>query len=53
MKVGDRIIVTQGDFKGDRGSITHKTWFTKGLKVALEKNGDEIKTKEGHVQLAD
>ena len=52
-KVGDRIIVTHGDYKGDRGSITDKKLLTEGITVALEKNGKEIKTQEDHVELAD
>ena len=52
-KKGDKIIVTHGDFKGDRGTITEKKLLTKGLVVALEKNGKEIKTEEDHVELAD
>ena len=52
-KVGDKIIVTHGDFKGDRGTITDKKLLTKGLTVALEKNGKEIKTHEAHVNKLD
>jgi transcription antitermination factor NusG len=52
-KVGDKIIITEGDFKGERGAIVDKKLLTKGLTVALEKNGKEIKTQEGHVNLAD
>jgi ribosomal protein L24 len=53
MKVGDKVIVTQGDFKGERGAIVDKKLLTDGITVALEKNGKEIKTEEAHVQLAD
>ncbi len=52
-EVGDKVIVTQGDFKGDRGAIVDKTLFGDGIRVALESNGKEIKTEEGHVSLAD
>ena len=52
-KVGDKVIVTQGDFKGERGAIIDKDLFGDGIKVALEKNGREIDTEEGHVNLAD
>lgn len=48
-KVGDKVIVTEGDFKGDRGAITDKDLIGDGITVALEKNGREIKTEEGHV----
>ena len=51
--VGDKVMITHGDFKGDRGTITDKKLLTEGLTVALEKNGKEIKTEEGHVNLAD
>lgn len=50
-EVGDRIIITQGDFKGDRGTITDKNLIGDGIRVALEGNGKEIKTEEGHVSL--
>jgi ribosomal protein L24 len=53
LKVGDRVIVTVGDFKGERGAITDKRLLGDGITVALEKNGKEIKTEEAHVQLAD
>ena len=52
-EVGDKIIITQGDFKGDRGAIVDKKLFGDGIRVALESNGKEIKTEEGHVSLAD
>ena len=52
-EVGDKIIVTVGDFKGERGTITDKKLLGDGLTVALAKNGKEIKTQEDHVALAD
>lgn len=52
-KVGDKVIITEGDFKGDRGAIVDKNLIGDGITVALEKNGKEIKTEEGHVNLAD
>jgi transcription antitermination factor NusG len=52
-KVGDKVIVTEGDFKGERGAITDKDLLGDGIKVALEKNGREIDTEEAHVNLAD
>ena len=52
-KVGDKVIVTQGDFKGERGAISDKDVLGDGIKVVLEKNGREIDTEEGHVNLAD
>lgn len=53
MKVGDRVIITEGDFKGERGAIVDKKLLGDGLTVALEKNGKEIKTQEDHVNLVD
>ena len=53
LKVGDKVIVTEGDFKGERGAIVDKDLIGDGIKVALEKNGREIKTEEGHVNRAD
>ena len=52
-EVGDRVIVTQGDFKGERGAIIDKNVLGDGITVALEKNGKNIKTHEEHVSLAD
>lgn len=52
-EVGTKIIVTHGDFKGERGTITDKKLLGDGITVALAKNGKEIKTQEDHVQLAD
>jgi transcription antitermination factor NusG len=52
-KVGDKVNVTEGDFKGERGAITDKDLLGDGIKVALEKNGREIDTEEAHVNLAD
>ena len=44
-KVGDKVIITEGDFKGERGAIVDKKLLGDGLVVALEKNGKEIKTE--------
>ena len=52
-KVGDKVIITEGDFKGERGAITDKKLIGEGLTVALEKNGKEIKTQEDHVNKVD
>jgi transcription antitermination factor NusG len=51
--VGDKVIVTEGDFKGERGAITDKRALGTKVTVALEKNGREIKTEEGHLNKAD
>ena len=50
-EVGDQVIITEGDFKGDRGAITDKRLIGDGITVALEKGGKEIKTHEAHVNL--
>jgi hypothetical protein len=52
-KVGDKVIITEGDFKGERGAITDKHVIGDGLTVALEKHGKEIKTHEAHVNKVD
>jgi len=53
LKVGDRVIITEGDFKGERGAITDKKLIGDGLVVALEDGGREIKTQEAHVNLVE
>jgi ribosomal protein L24 len=53
LEVGDKIVVTHGDFKGERGAIVDKKLLGDGITVALEKNGKEIKTHEEHVNLVD
>jgi len=52
-KVGDKVIITEGDFKGEHGAITDKHLIGDGLTVALEKHGREIKTHEAHVNKVD
>jgi transcription antitermination factor NusG len=52
-KVGDKVIITEGDFKGERGANVDKDLIGDGIKVALEKSGKEIKTEEGHVNRVD
>jgi transcription antitermination factor NusG len=52
-KVGDKVIITEGDFKGERGAIVDKNLLGDGLTVALEKKGKEIKTHEAHVNLVE
>ena len=52
-EVGDRVIITQGDFKGEQGAITDKNLIGDGITVALFDGGREIKTEEGHVNLVD
>ena len=52
-KVGDRVVITDGKFKGECGAITDKNLLGDGITVALEKKGKEIKTHEDQVNLAD
>jgi transcription antitermination factor NusG len=51
--VGDKVIITEGDFKGERGAIVDKDLIGDEIKVALEKKGREIKTREAHVNLVE
>lgn len=51
--VGDKVIITEGDFKGERGAITDKRLIGDKVTVALEKDGKEIKTHEGHINKLD
>ena len=51
--VGDKVIITEGDFKGERGAIVDKDVIGDEIKVALEKKGREIKTREAHVNLVE
>jgi transcription antitermination factor NusG len=53
LEVGDKVIITEGDFKGERGAITDKTLIGDGITVALEQGGREIKTQEAHVNLVE
>jgi transcription antitermination factor NusG len=49
--VGDRVIIAEGDFKGEKGTITDKDLIGDEIKVALEEDGREIDTHEAHVNL--
>ena len=51
--VGDKVIITEGDFKGERGAIVDKDLIGDEIKVALEDKGREIKTREAHVNLVE
>lgn len=53
IRVGDTVIITEGDFKGERGAVVEKKLFSSKLRVALEKDGKEIKTRKEHVNLHD
>lgn len=48
-KKGDKVIITQGDFKGQWATIVDKDIVGDELTVALGKDGREIRTHEAHV----
>ena len=52
-KKGDRVLITEGDFKGEWGVIVDKDVIGDEITVALGENGREIRTHEGHVEKAD
>ena len=51
-KKGDRVVITQGDFKGEWGTIVDKDLIGDEITVALGKNNHEIRTHEAHVEKA-
>lgn len=46
---GDRVIITEGDFNGEWGTIVDKDLIGDEITVALGDNGREIRTREEHV----
>jgi transcription antitermination factor NusG len=52
-KKGDRVIITEGDFRGQWGTIVDKDVIGDEIKVALGENGREINTHEAHVNHVD
>ncbi len=50
---GDRVVVTEGDFKGRQGTITDKDLIGDGITVALVEDGRQIETHEAHVAKAE
>jgi ribosomal protein L24 len=52
-KKGDRVLITEGDFKGEWGTIVDKDVIGDEITVALGKNNREIRTHEGHVEKAE
>ena len=52
-KKGDRVLITEGDFKGEWGVIVDKDIIGDEITVALGEDGREIRTHEGHVEKAD
>lgn len=52
-KKGDRVIITEGKFKGQWGTISDKDIFGDEIEVVLGDDGREIKTREAHVDPVD
>jgi hypothetical protein len=52
LKKGDRVVITQGDFKGEWATIVDKDVIGDEITVALGKDNREIRTHEGHVEKA-
>jgi transcription antitermination factor NusG len=52
-KNGDKVIITQGDFNGQWGTITDKDVIGDELTVVLAEDGREIRTHEAHVSKVD
>jgi ribosomal protein L24 len=52
-KKGDRVMITEGDFKGHWGTIVDKDVIGDEITVALGENNREIRTHEAHVERAD
>ena len=50
---GDRVLITEGDFKGEWAVIVDKDVIGDELTVALGEDGREIRTHEAHVEPAD
>lgn len=50
---GDRVLITEGDFKGQWGTIVDKDLIGDEITVALGESGREIRTHEAHVERAD
>ena len=52
-KKGDRVIITEGDFRGQWGTITDKDIIGDEIDVVLGDGGRKIRTHEAHVDLVD
>jgi len=50
---GDRVLITEGAFKGQWAVIVDKDVIGDELTVALGEDGREIRTHEAHVEPAD
>ena len=53
LEVGDKVIITEGDFKGERGAITDKTLIGDGITVALEDGRQGDQDPRGAVNLVE
>jgi ribosomal protein L24 len=53
LKKGDRVVITEGDFQGQWGTIVDKDIIGDELTVALGENNREIRSHEEHVEKAD
>ncbi|MCB1003582.1 MAG: KOW motif-containing protein [Acidimicrobiales bacterium] len=53
LKKGDRVIITEGAFKGQWATILDKDLIGDELTVALGEDGREIRTHEAHVERVD
>lgn len=49
-KQGDKVIITEGDFNGRWGVIVDKDVIGDEIRVALGGDGEEIRTREAHVE---
>ena len=47
---GDRVVVTQGDFAGQRATVTDTDVVGDGITVALLDGGRQVETHEGHLE---
>jgi len=48
-KKGDKVLINEGDFKGEWGVIVDKDLVGDEITVALGKDNREIRTHEAHV----
>ncbi|MBA2608611.1 MAG: KOW motif-containing protein [Actinobacteria bacterium] len=48
-KKGDKVLINEGDFKGEWGVIVDKDVIGDEITVALGKDNREIRTHEAHV----
>jgi len=53
LKKGDRVLITEGDFDGQWGTIVDKDVIGDEITVALGDSGREIRTHEAHVDQVD